>query len=656
MKEKFDKNKIKINISKLLVGTMIVGQLATLPITNVEAAKNLPSYKKEGYLDQAIRNVNLIVDNRGVEANDSTGYPFITKEGRVIVPVRYFANAIGADLLYDKKYPLMFTLKLGERKVSLWAFNNFSLANNITYTTPIYPYVSGGKLYCDIEPLAEGLNLLTVVDNSTIDITTENQFFNDPLVNTALKPYDDIRFVVQKHNDTGMSTRQEATWNFVKRAKDTRNKRIYKEKDYTSKDIDPLWKSFGPANGWKVVSGVYPYKVKDRDGVERTIVGTTGVNYAEKTEQEVIDRMVLNNYPKPKVAKYLRAVGQKNTLEVAYNHLHDIYPIGTTHTYVDIDDYVVPDGGGGGGVSIKIDNKGNVNPNPNPNPNTSNNTPPNAKGYGEKTIDTDVYLAGESKEGSGNPGNPGNTGSPGNPGNPGNTGNPGNPGNGQGNPGEGQGEGKNPEKSKEDKLKDLTDDTDENGWDPYRGSVGQKRFRRTYTIIQPLNSDQEKFSADKFLSKYKIFSGLMFPHAEFGVSTFSYYKESDKRWYTCYSITVSNIGGFLESDKNKEFENYKRDEDYGGGSKWWDRKNGNNSDNSSSSHSSHSSHKNSSSNSSGSSGSKNNWGGGNNYYSSHSNSSSSSSHRSSSSHSSSSSSSSSSSRGSSSGSSSSRSL
>ena len=445
----------------------------------------------------------LVVNNSGVKINDSTGKMF-SLNGRVYVPLRTFCNTAGIKLNWQKEYPLRVQLEKGPRTLEMWINSNAVLANGYTdvYNNPIIQH--GNHIYADIGALAKYLNLLYSTTGTRIEITTEDQYFNDKMVNSAMNVYEDPRLLIQKTGDRKFSDEENDVWNFVRNAKQTRNKRIPKT-EYTAEKGDG-WKKVGPSLAWKLITPTYDYTTNEPvNGSEVIINGSTGDNLDEKVDKIITDYMKVENYQVPARAKYLDAVAQKKNIEVAYNIKNRLNMDNYLNTFTNIviDDYVDPNTNNGGVYKVK--DKDSLN-------NTTNNNETNKNDLNKDKKDLNSLI--------------------------------------------------NDKNNYYDNKNVYTLGGRNNNDDTYQGSIGIKRYRRYMTYVNRLHGNNPEIAANEFLNNYDIFRSLMHPGTEFGLSSFVFYDENTKSWIQCNTITVSNIHGFVESDLNKGFENYKKDEDW----------------------------------------------------------------------------------------------
>lgn len=329
------KNKLKI----LITASLIVSMLAP----SVMAANN-----------QEFENKRVIINNMGHTFNRKTGVVFKDSEGIIYVPVREFTKALGIQMSWDKKYPKMITMTKGSRTVQIWLNNFLAIVDGNTEPMDRSPFQVNGITYCPLRIIADGFNLLVNESYDMLEITTEESYNTDKMIRSAMEPYEDVRFIIQKNGDNKFSTEQEKTWNFVRKLKDNRNKFYYKGAYPATK---PNWgishpgdslKKDGPYMGWRIITPTYSYNTKDRNGNSQTIIGTTSSNITKVTEEDIQNYMLMNNYPVPQISRGMKAVAQKRSIEVAYNFKNrasnpDVF---NTYTNIGIDDFVDPEKGG----------------------------------------------------------------------------------------------------------------------------------------------------------------------------------------------------------------------------------------------------------------------------------------------------------------------
>ena len=120
-----------------------------------------------GLIPASAANIAVVIDNVGVSFNDSTGYPFISKEGRTMVPLRATMEAYGATVRWDEdtktaivtKGVTTVTCKIGEAAI----YRNGTKIKNDAAAT-----VSGGRTYLPIRAVLEALDAKVSWDGNVI--------------------------------------------------------------------------------------------------------------------------------------------------------------------------------------------------------------------------------------------------------------------------------------------------------------------------------------------------------------------------------------------------------------------------------------------------------------------------------------------------------
>lgn len=534
---KISKNKIILSI---MLGSTLISPFAPIVQNTVYAA---PASRLKPL--EITKEMKLIVNNYGYTLDPKESKITKNNYGQIYVPVRDFAKAVGAELYWSKDYPLRVILQKNNREFVFWYGNSVALSNNRLVWMKMPAYIENGQMYCAVEPIADALNLLVAEESEYLDVTTEDQYENDKMVNAAMKPYEDIRFLVQKHGDNPMGGRQEAVWNFARKAKDTRNRIVnrkpYDGWDYTN-DVD-YFKKYGPWQYWVMLGPTTSYNVFKKSGEQVSIDGAalklskSGETTPQTIEREITEYMQKNNYTVPVSSPTMKFLAHIRTVEVAKAFYDDSVDPFNTRTLVNIDDYVEPVNNGAyyPGEEKKEDKKDNKQEDKKDNkqdnkqnkekednkqedttPPKDNNqkptTPPIAKqelglrpapksSSGAIVIETTEPMAGE--------------------------------------------ETKNQNQNPNRRYRVYT--TGNNGHDTYQDSVGITRFRREFTIIQPLHTENAYEMVDRALSDYNIFRSLITKESEFGSASFSF-KDKEGTWYEVTTIVAGNIHGLLPMD------------------------------------------------------------------------------------------------------------
>ncbi len=419
------------------------------------------------------------------------------------------------------------------------------------------PAVFIGSKISEMAESQIAVDLSTFMNDKTpesdyLDVTTEDQYENDKMVNAAMKPYEDIRFLIQKHGDNPMGGRQEAVWNFSRKAKDTRNRLVnrkpYDGVDYT-KDMDHF-KKYGPWQYWMIIGPTTDYTVFKKSGEQVTINGAalrlskSGETAPATIEREITEYMQKNNYPVPSPSSTMKYLAHVKSVEVAKAFYDGSIDPKNTRTLVNIDDYVEPRTKG---TYIPDDNKkedkkddkktkneqnnkeenkesnkenkqeNNDKPTTNNNPkNETKSTPISAKtelGMREMPMSSGEAIIVETMAES------------------------------------------ESDNVKQDPRRYRVYTTGNNGHDTYQDSVGITRFRREFTVIQPLHTENASSVVDQALSNYDIFRSLITKESEMGAASFSF-KDKEGNWYEVSTIVAGNIHGLLPMDIEHGINDY----------------------------------------------------------------------------------------------------
>lgn len=538
------KNKIILGI---MLGSTLISPFAPVMQNTVHA---IPKAQLKPL--EITKEMKLIVNNYGYPLDPKKSKITKNNYGQIYVPVRDFAKAIGAELYWSKDYPLRVILQKNNREFVFWYGNSVALSNNRATWMKMPSYIENGQMYCAVEPIAEALNLLVAEESDYLDVTTEDQYENDKMVNAAMKPYEDIRFLIQKHGDNPMGGRQEAVWNFSRKAKDTRNRLVnrkpYDGVDYT-KDMDHF-KKYGPWQYWMIIGPTTDYTVFKKSGEQVTINGAalrlskSGETAPTTIEREITEYMQKNNYPVPSPSSTMKYLAHVKSVEVAKAFYDGSIDPKNTRTLVNIDDYVEPRTRG---TYIPDDNKkedkkddkntkneqnnkeenkesnkenkqeNNDKPTTNNNPkNETKSTPISAKtelGMREMPMSSGEVIVVETMAES------------------------------------------ESDNVKQDPRRYRVYTTGNNGHDTYQDSVGITRFRREFTVIQPLHTENASSVVDQALSNYDIFRSLITKESEMGAASFSF-KDKEGNWYEVSTIVAGNIHGLLPMDIEHGINDY----------------------------------------------------------------------------------------------------